>query len=247
LRKVSLVVAALAAMLSLTAVALAGTNQYGVTGKIASGGSKKKPKPVAVVFGYTIKTDDGTLSNPVTTYKIHFQGLKADPKQAAKGKYCTAAKINAASPVSPAGCSSATKVGTGLVKAFVGAAGQAIDPGAKCDLKLDIYAGGPKSLALWLHNDPPACLTSISQAIDAKLSTDATGGALTFSVPQNLLHPVAGLDSGITSVSSTIKKIGKGTKGLFVSTGCKGSRKVDVTFTDETGTNSNTSAVAGKC
>jgi hypothetical protein len=249
LRKVSLIVAAVAAMLSLTAVALAATNQYGVTGKIAAGGTKKKPKPVAVTFNYTIKTDDGTLSNPVKTYKIHFQGLKSDPKSVAKGKYCTAASINAAS--SDSGCSSKTKVGTGGVKAFVGAAGQAIDPGAKCDLKLDIYAGGPKSLALYLHGEPPACIAPISQAIDAKLTTDATGGALTFTVPPVLLHPVAGLDSGITEVSSTIKKIGSGKKALFYSdgTGCKAgkSRQVEVTFTDETGTSTKQSASAGKC
>jgi hypothetical protein len=242
-------VAALAAMLSLTAVALAGTNVYGVTGKIAGGGSKSKPKPVGVTFGYTIKADDGTLSNPVKTYKIHFQGLKSNPKYAAGGKYCSASKINSTSPATDAGCPKGTKVGTGLVKAFVGAAGQAIDPGAKCDLQLDIYAGGPKSLALYLHNDPPACLASISQAIDAKLSTDATGGALTFTVPPGLLHPVTGLDSGITSVTSVIKKLGTGKKALFYSdgTGCKGSRSVDVTFSDETGGTANSSAAAGKC
>ncbi len=39
----------------------------------------------------------------------------------------------------------------------------------------------------------------------------------------------------------------QGTKGLFVSTGCKGARKVDVTFTDETGASSNVSARAGQC
>jgi hypothetical protein len=247
LRKVSLLVAALAAMLSLTAVALAGTNIYGVTGKIASGGTKSKPKPVGVTFNYTIKADDGTLSNPVKTYKIHFQGLKSAPKYVANGKYCTAASINKAA--SDAGCSSKTHVGTGAVKAFVGAAGAAIDPGAKCNLKLDIYAGGPKSLALYLHGNAPDCLAPISQAIDAKLSTDATGGALTFTVPPVLLHPVTGLDSGITSVSSVIKKVGTGKKALFYSdgTGCKGSRKVDVTFTDESGATANTSASAGKC
>src|SRR3954470_3505555 len=235
LRKVSLIVAAVAAMLSLTAVALAATNQYGVTGKIAAGGTKKKPKPVGVQFNYTIKADDGTLSNPVKTYKIHFQGLKSAPKYVAGGKYCSAATINAAS--SDSGCSSKTHVGTGLVKAFVGAAGQPIDPGAKCDLKLDIYAGGPKSLALYLHGEPPACIAPISQAIDAKLTTDSTGGALTFTVPPVLLHPVAGLDSGITQVSSTIKTFGKGKKALFYSdgTGCKagGKRQIEVTFTDE--------------
>src|SRR3954463_10994299 len=236
-------------MLSLTAVALAATNQYGVTGKIAAGGTKKKPTPVSVQFNYTIKTDDGTLSNPVKTYKIHFQGLKSAPKYVAKGKYCSAATINAAS--SDSGCSKATHVGTGLVKAFVGAAGQPIDPGAKCDLKLDIYAGGPKSLALYLHGEPPACIAPISQAIDAKLSTDATGGALTFTVPPVLLHPVAGLDSGITQVSSTIKKIGKGKKALFYSdgTGCKAGskRQVEVTFTDETGATAKPPAAAGSC
>jgi len=247
LRKVSLIVAAVAAMLSLTAVALAGTNQYSVTGKIASGGTKKKPKAVGVQFNYTIKTDDGTLSNPVKTYKIHFQGLKSAPKYAAKGKYCSAATINAAASAS--GCPSGTKVGTGSVKAFVGAAGGAIDPGAKCDLNLDIYAGGPKSLALYLHGDPPACIASISQAIDAKLTTDSTGGALTFTVPPTLLHPVTGLDSGITEVKSTIKKVGNGKKAVFYSdgTGCKGTRQVEVSFTDETGATQKASAGAGKC
>jgi hypothetical protein len=245
LRKVSVVVASVAALLCFAAVALAGTNQYSVTGKIASGGSKKKPKPVGVQFNYTIKTDDGTLSNPVQTYKIHFGGLKFNTKVVAKGKYCTAASINTAG--SDSGCSSKTHVGTGSVKAFVGAAGTAIDPSAKCNLKLDIYAGGPKSLALFLHGNPPDCIAGISQAIDAKLTTDATGGALTFTVPPTLLHPVTGLDSGITQVQSTIKKIGSGTKGLFTSTGCKGTRKVDVTFTDETGTSQTASSSAGKC
>jgi hypothetical protein len=247
LRKVSLVAAALAAMLCLTAVAFAGTNQYVVTGKIAAGGTKKKPKAVGVKFDYTIKTDDGTLSNPVKTYKIHFQGLKSNPKAVAKGKYCSAASINTAG--NDSGCSSKTKVGTGLVKAFVGAAGQPIDPGAKCDLKLDIYAGGPKSLALFLHGDPPDCLAPISQAINATLTTDSTGGALSFTVPPVLLHPVTGLDSGITQVTSTIKTIGKGKNALFYSdgTGCKGSRQVEVTFTDETGASEKSSGTAGKC
>ncbi|HEY6762823.1 MAG TPA: hypothetical protein VI318_25195 [Baekduia sp.] len=247
MRKVSVVVAALAAMLCLTAVAIAATNQYAVTGKIPAGGTKKSPKAVSVEFNYTIKTDDGTLSNPVKTYKIHFQGLKSAPKYVANGKYCSAATINKAS--SDASCSSKTHVGSGEVKAFVGAAGGAIDPGAKCNLKLDIYAGSAKSLALYLHGQAPDCIAPISQAIDAKLSTDSTGGALTFTVPPGLLHPVQGLDSGITQVSSKIKTFGKGKKALFYSdgTGCKGTRQVQVTFTDETGASANAQAAAGKC
>lgn len=248
MRKVSVVVAALAAMLCLTAVAFAVDNQYSVTGTIASGGTKKKPKAVGVKFNYKITTADGTLSNPVATYKIHFQGLKSAPKYAAKGKYCSASAINKAG--SDSICSAKTHVGTGQVKAFVGAAGQPVDPNAKCNLKLDIYAGSAKSLALYLHGNPPDCLAPISQAIDAKLSTDSTGGALTFTVPANpLLHPVAGLDAGITEVSSTIKTIGKGKKALFYSdgTGCKGKRQIEVTFTDETGKKGSAAASAGKC
>ena len=248
MRKVSIVAAALVAMLSITAIALASTNTYKVTGSIASGGTKAKPKAVAVKFNYTIGTDDGNLSNPVKTYKIHFQGLNSNPKYVANGKYCTAASINKAS--SDSGCSAKTHVGSGEVDAFVGAAGQPIDPGAQCNLALDIYAGGPKSLALYLHGDStttPKCIAPISQAIDAKLSTDSTGGALTFTVPPGLLHPVAGLDSGITKVTSTIKKFGTGKKALFYSIGCKGSRSVGVTFTSEAGAASTVSAAAGKC
>jgi hypothetical protein len=247
LRKVSIVVAAVAALLSLSAVAFgqAGVNIYGVTGKIASGGTKAKPKHVGVVFNYTIKTSDGTLSTPVSNYKIHFAGLKYNTKGVAGGKYCSAKTINAAG--NDSGCPKGTHVGTGAVKALVGSAGKPVDPDAKCNLKLDIYAGGPKSLALYLHGTPPDCIADISQAIDAKLTTDSTGGALSFTVPGTpLLHPAAGLDVGITSVSSNIAK-GSGNKGVFTSTGCKGTRKVTVTFTAESGAKGTATASAGKC
>jgi hypothetical protein len=248
LRKVSLVVALVTSMLCLTAVAVAATNTYTVKGSIASGGSKKKPKPVAVNFDYSIGTDDGTLSNPVKTYKIHFAGLKFSPKSAAGGKYCSAATINAAS--SAAKCPAKTKVGSGEVNANVGSAGKPVDPNLVCNLALDVYTGSSKSLALYLHGDPtstPPCVAPISQAIDAKLTTDSKGSALTFTVPPVLLHPVTGLDSGITRVTSKIKKIGSGNKALFYSEGCKGTRKIGVTFTAENGAKETAEASAGKC
>jgi hypothetical protein len=245
LRKVSLAVAAAAALLVFAAVAMAQTNIYSTTGKIASGGTKAKPKPVAVKFDYAIKEASGNLASPVTTYKIHFDGLKGDGSQAKAT--CAASKINNAQPISDSVCPSGSLVGTGTVKALVGTAGQPTDPNSKCDLNLKVYAGGKKSLALYLSGQPPQCIAQIGQAIDAKLSTDATGGSLTFSVPAGLLHPVAGLDVAVTSVSSSIKKIGKGTKGVFVSTGCKGTRKVKVTFTAETGETGTAESSAGKC
>jgi hypothetical protein len=248
LRKVSLVVALVTSMLCLTAVALAqtGGNIYGVTGKIASGGTKTKPKHVGVVFNYTVKAAvDGTLSQPVSTYKIHFDGLKFNTKGVAKGKYCKASAITAAA--SDSACPKGTHVGTGKVNALIGSAGKPVDPASKCNLDLDIYAGGPSSLALFLHGVPPNCLTTINQAIDAKLKTDSTGTSLTFSVPPTpLLHPAPNLDVGITSVSSNIAK-GSGTKGVFTSAGCKGTRKVKVTFTAEAGGTGTAQSSAGKC
>jgi hypothetical protein len=248
LRKVSVVVVLIATMLCLTAVAVAqsGGNIYGVTGKIASGGTKSKPKHVGVTFNYTVKPAvDGTLSQPVATYKIHFDGLKSSTKNVAKGKYCKASAITAAQ--SDKSCAKGTHVGTGKVNALIGAAGQPVAPTSRCNLDLDIYAGGPSSLALFLHATTATCLTTINQAIDAKLKTDSTGTSLTFSVPPNpLLHPAPNLDVGITSVSSTIAK-GSGDKGVFTSTGCKGTRKVKVTFTAEAGGTGTAENSAGKC
>lgn len=246
MRKVSLVVASVAALLCFAAVALAQTNTYTTSGKIASGGTKKKPKPVGVIFKYTVGEASGNLSSPVKTYKIHFDGLKGN--SAFVKKKCAASTLNAMSTPDDSTCPSGSKVGTGVVNALVGTAGAPVDAStAKCKLDLTIYAGTAKSLTLFLHGELPTCIANINQAIDAKLTQDATGGSLTFTVPPVLLHPVAGLDVAVTDVSSTIKKLGKGTKGLFVSTGCKGSRAINVTFTAETGEVGNATASAGKC
>jgi hypothetical protein len=245
LRKVSIVVAAAAALLCFAAVALAQTNTYTVSGKIASGGSKKKPKPVGVQFGYTVGTAEGTLASPVKTYKIHLDGVKGNADFVSKK--CAASKLNAMSTPDASSCPSASKVGSGSVEALVGTAGTPVTADTiKCHLDLSIYAGTKKSLTLFLKGQMPTCITNVNQAIDAKLTTDSTGGNLTFTVPDTLLHQV-GLDISVTSVKSTIKKLGKGTKGLFTSTGCKGTRDVEVTFTAETGQTAKQSNSAGKC
>lgn len=246
MRKVSIVVAAAAALLCFAAVALAQTNTYTVSGKIASGGSKKKPKPVGVQFGYTVGTVEGTLASPVKTYKIHLDGVYGNADFVSKK--CPASKLNAMTSPDDSSCPAGSKVGTGSVDALVGQAGQPItETTAKCHLDLAIYAGTKKSLTLFLSGQPPTCIAGIAQAIDAKFTTDSKGGNLTFTVPPVLLHPVAGLDVSVTKVTSNIKKLGKGTKGLFVSKGCKGKRNVEVTFTSESGQTAKQSNSAGKC
>jgi hypothetical protein len=246
LRKVSLVVASVAALLCFAAVALAQQNVYTTSGKIASGGSKKKPKPVGVKFNYTVAEAAGNLASPVKTYKIHLDGVKGNG--AFVKKKCAASKLNAMSTPDDSTCPKGSQVGSGTVNALVGSAGQPIDATtAKCKLDLRIYAGTSKSLTLFLFGELPTCIAPINQAIDAKLTSDSTGGSLTFTVPPTLLHPVTGLDVSVTDVTSTIKKLGKGTKGLFTSVGCKGTRGIEVTFTAETGETGKADAAAGKC
>jgi hypothetical protein len=236
-------VASVTALLVLAAVALAQQNVYTVSGTVPSGGTKAKPKPIGLKFGYTVGEAAGNLSSPVTTYKITFQGLKADTT-VPKTK-CTAASINAAT--NDSGCPASAKVGSGMVKALVGTAGQPTDPNAKCDLNLTIYNAGSKHLTLYLAGDPPNCIAHIAQAIDAPLTANATGSSLSFTVPPSLLHPVTGLDVAVTSVQSTIKKISKGKKGFFSSFGCKGQRKVSVEFTAENGQVGSAESTTGKC
>lgn len=246
MRKVSIVVAAAAALLCFAAVALAQTNKYTVNGKIASGGSKSKPKPVGVKFGYTVGTVEGTMASPVKTYKIHLDGVYGNA-DFVKSK-CAASKLNAMTTPDDSSCPSGSKVGTGSIDALVGTAGQAITGDtAKCHLDLRIYAGTKKSLTLFLSGKLGTCVSNIAQAIDAKFTTDSKGGNLSFTVPPVLLHPVPGLDVSVTNVTSNIKKLGKGTKGLFVSKGCKGTRNVEVTFTSESGQTAKQSNSAGKC
>jgi hypothetical protein len=246
LRKVSVVVASVAALLCFAAVALAQTNVYGTSGTIASGGSKKKPKPVAVKFNYTVKEASGNLASPVKTYKIHFDGLKADGGFVKKK--CPASTLNNMSTPDDSACPSGSQVGSGVVNALVGVAGQPVTADtAKCKLTLTIYGGTSKSLTLFLKGVQPTCIANINQAIDAKLTNTSKGGDLTFTVPPILLHPVANLDVSVTDVTSSIKKLGKGTKGLFTSVGCKGKRGIEVTFTAETGATGKADATAGKC
>jgi hypothetical protein len=246
LRKVSLVVASVAALLCFAAVALAQTNTYTVSGKIASGGTKKKPKPVGVIFKYTVGEASGNLSSPVKTYKIHLDGLKGNAGFVKKK--CAASTLNNMTTPDDSTCPSGSKVGSGVVNALVGVAGTPVTADTpKCKLDLNIYAGTSKSLTLFLHGELPTCIANINQAIDAKLTQDAKGGNLTFTVPPVLLHPVANLDVAVTDVSSTIKKLGSGTKGLFTSYGCKGKRNIEVTFTAETGQTAKANSSGGSC
>jgi hypothetical protein len=228
------------ASLAIAGVAYAQSNQYTVTGSMAAGGTKAKPKPVGLKFAFqTTAADPNTLPQPIKTYSIGFEGVTVNTSILPS---CTAAKMTAAQ--SDKSCPTKAVFGSGIVKAKAGAAGGPIADAADCELGLTLYNSGTNKAALWLEGGPGTahtCIAGIHQAIPAKFKKESNGGtALVFIVPDSLRH-VAGLDVAVVSTTSTIKKIsGKNNKkqtiGYFQGVGCTDKKRdLTVTFTDEQG------------
>jgi hypothetical protein len=246
-RKMRIVAVAMLAVLGLSAVAYAQTNQYSFDGKVPSGGSKKTPKAGGFTFNFQIKDPAGNVPTVVKSYKFLIAGSKVNTS--AVKATCTAAKINATG--SDSGCSSAAIVGTGSIRAQIGTAGQPWDGTTKCDLALTAYNGGANKVALFLDGtDTTKCVAPISQALDAKWTNSGAGAGLSFSVPDELRHQL-GLDVAVVDVKSTWKKLTgkKGSKkiGYFETTGCTGKRGGSVTFTTEDGTATPVKGSVGNC
>lgn len=247
MRKMRLVAVAMLAVLGLSAVAYAQTNEYSFDGKVPSGGTKSKPKTGGFTFNFQIKDPAGNVPSVVKTYKFVIAGAKVNTS--AVKATCTAAKINAAG--TDDSCPAAAIVGSGSIRAEIGTSSQPWDGTTKCDLVLTAYNGGPNKVALYLDGTNTAkCVAPISQALDAKWSNGATGAGLSFDVPDELRHQL-GLDVAVVDVKSTWKKLTgkKGSKkiGYFETTGCKGKRSASVTFTTEDGTANPTTGTVGAC
>jgi hypothetical protein len=250
LRKARFIAVALLALFGITAVAFAQTNAYTVSGTVAKGGSKAKPKTVGLKLNYTVGDASGLLPAPVKKYSIGFEGMKADTSFLPK---CSAASMTQAKTNS--GCPAKSLVGSGNINALVGAKGSPAATAAKCQLGLSIHNSGGGKAALWLEGGPGSkndCLATIAQAIDAKFVQKGTTTSLEFTVPPSLLHQL-GLDVPVISVTSTIKKIAGKTKsgkatGFFRSVGCKDKKRdITVTFTDETGKATPVKKTIGAC
>jgi hypothetical protein len=152
-------------------------------------------------------------------------------------------------------CSRKAMIGSGTIDSLVGTTGQPASNSVACRLALRIYNAGKNRAALWLQGNPPACITSISQAIPATFVKTGSNTSLDFTVPESLRHQL-GLDIAVTKVTSTIKRItvtkkkkGKKVKvGYFESVGCKDrKRDLTVTFTDESGVATPVRKTIGAC
>jgi hypothetical protein len=257
MRKLLIPVLAAVAVLAVGGVALA-ANTYTVDGgaRPSGKGAKKKPKPVAINFDFTVQDEDPTLrGTPIEKFAIGSEGLVTYPELFPT---CTFSQANRAGSADPA-CRKA-KIGGGLVQNVVGPPNS---PTTKifCNVALNLYnisgAGRQGGVAIRVDGDPPqppdgdsrviGCPIPIHVAIRATYAATKIGGMpadeLRFTVPANLLHP-SGLDNTVRNTESAIRKLvgrkrigGKRRKvGYYSAIGCKGrTRRIQASFTDEAG------------
>lgn len=209
-------------------------NQYTVTGgSSVRGGTTAKPKAADLKFTFTLAGAGDVVPQVVKTYTIKIEGGRVNWKIVPG---CAASKMDAAS--SDASCPAASKVGSGTLKALIGATGQPVSGAQTCTLPFKIYNSGGGKAALWIKTQGD-CPVPIAQSVPAKWTQSGTTGGLTFTVPDLLRHQV-GLDLPVVDAKATISKITKTVKGKKVgfleSTGCKdGKRDFSVQFTTDDG------------
>jgi hypothetical protein len=243
LRKITaLAVAGVLAVAASMAFA-AQTNTYTVTGKVTpvKVGTKKKPTPVQLYFGYTVAEVDGKRPALIDQYEIFFENGQTNAGLFPK---CSAESIDAAQ--SDSHCPKGSLMGTGNVENKSGSSSDETSQALSCHLDLRLHnggvVGGEQHFTLYLHGaqDPdPAknCPLAVDKAIDAKFVKRSNGTALVFAVDDSLLNPAPGFDNAVVYVESTVNKVttkvkGK-TRGFFESKGKCGSDKkseISVTF-----------------
>jgi hypothetical protein len=221
------------------------TNQYTVSGGTsARGGTAARPKPANLRFTFTLAAN-GVVPQVVKTYTIKVEGGRVN-WSIVPG--CSAARMDDAG--TDAGCPAAAKVGSGTLKALIGATGQPVADAQDCTLPFKIYNSGGGRAALWIKTQG-GCPVPVAQTVPARWTRSGTTGGLTFTVPDLLRHQV-GLDLPVVSASATIQKIVKTKKGKKVgfleSTGCKdGKRDFSVRFTTDDGTSQTISKTLDYC
>jgi hypothetical protein len=251
MRKLLIAVVAVAAVLAVVSVAVA-ANVYKVHlgSTTAKGkGSKAKPIPTGLKFGFKVEESDSTKrATVIETYAIGSEGLVTNPKLFPK---CNFTELDDPAGV-PAKCDKAL-VGNGLVKNAAGpSTNQSLAVSSPCNLQLRLYNDGdgmtlrldsngapiPESM----ESDEVGCALPIATAINGKFVKRKIGGVtssdLVFSVPQNLKHPLAGTDNSVRRSDNLInlvkRKVGGKKRGFYEKIGCKGGKRlVRATFITE--------------
>jgi hypothetical protein len=257
MRKLLIAALAVVAVLAMVGVASA-VNVYQIhlgSTTVKGKGSKAHPIPTGLKFGFKVEDSDSTKrATVIEQYAIGSEGLVTNPKKFPK---CNFTDLDDATV--PAKCNKAL-VGTGLVKNAAGPSETTPGPGGvralsdstPCNLQLRLYNDGDgMTLRLDSNGDPPpadfesdtvGCLLPIATAINGKFVKRKIGGVTSsdfvFSVPQNLKHPLGGIDNSVRRSDNLIKlkQVGpKGHKrGFYEKIGCKGPKRlVRATFITE--------------
>jgi hypothetical protein len=251
MRKVLVAALALGALAAVASVAFA-ANTYTLHKASTSAkgkGSMAKPIPTNLVFGFRVgETDPSKRATVIEKYAIGAEGLLANTRVKPK---CAFTDLDDQAGV-PTRCNKAL-VGRGLVKNAAGPSNdQRLSESAACNLQLRLYnIGTGLAIRLDSNGQPPppsfdsnvvGCPLPIATAINARYVRTRIAGRpssdLRFTVPQNLKHPVTGVDNSIRQSESTIglftKTINGKRWGFYSKVGCKGTRRtVRATFTTE--------------
>ena len=248
MRKLLIAVLALAAVVAVGGVAVA-ANVYTVSGSTSAKGKGSKTKPIAtgVKLAFQVSETDLTKRGTVVEkYAIGSEGLVTNPKYFPK---CAFSDLD--NPTVPSKCAKA-QVGKGLVKNAAGPSNdQSLAVSSPCNLAIRLYNTGG-GMAIRLDGGPPippsmesdaiGCALPIHTAINGKFVKTKIGGLTSkdfaFTVPQNLKHPLTGIDnsirSSVTNITLKTKKVDGKKRGFYEKVGCKGStRLVRATFTTE--------------
>jgi hypothetical protein len=238
MRKIATMVSTALAFFAIAAAAQA-ANVYKVSiAKVTptKAGTKLKPKPVTIGFGYTVDNTDPSQRPSVTTdYVIGFgknvqQNIKLfTTKNGAK--VCTIAQAGYETGQSP-NCPAASMVGKGVVKNKAGLLGTT-GVAANCSVALTIFVGDDKTpdstkfpndghkvksdLILQLEGHPNGvpgrpdagtCPLDVNKsALPAQFTKVLGGAALGFHVPKNpFQQPQPGVENAVVDVSSTVFK-----------------------------------------
>jgi hypothetical protein len=249
MRKLFIAVLAMAAVVAVASVAYA-VNVYSVDGSTSKPGkgSKAKPIPTGLEFIFDVtESDSSKRATVIEKYALGSEGLVTNPKLFPK---CAFSDLDN-EPSPPAKCKKAL-VGTGLVKNAAGpSSDQSLSSSTPCNLRVRLYNNG-RGMNIRLDGGPPVppsfesdqvgCALPIHTAINGRFVKRRIGGVASsdfvFTVPQNLKHPLAGVDNSIRHNESTIrlksKRVRGKRRGFYEKQGCKGGRRlIRATFTTE--------------
>jgi hypothetical protein len=235
--KVRIAVVTALAALGIAAVAHAVTNTYTFSGKVSpsKAGTKKKPTSVSVSFKLGVGEVAGQRPASIKSVEIRIPNGKVNGNSFPK---CSVAILTGKGP---SGCPKGSQVGSGQFQSVAGASTDPNDKSLPCNASAKAFNAANGHLLLYVTGAPPTCAIQINKTIDATLKTSGTTTTLKFTIPDDLVHPVAGVDNTPTSITGSVKKLTRKAKGkkvpFIASTGCAGGKHViDAKVTLEDGT-----------